>query len=160
MSTTLRRSLRHALVLQVAALVAGLVVIVSPGSTGSARAATMSQGYRVVQIAASRKGAPYKWGAEGPRRFDCSGLTHWVFAHAGRRIPRLSRDQYRASRHVRRTSRRVGDLVFFHRGRRIRSIYHVGIYAGHGMMWNAPHTGARVRLERVYSSRAWYGRVG
>jgi cell wall-associated NlpC family hydrolase len=35
----------------------------------------------------------------------------------------------------------------------------VGIYAGYGSMWNAPHTGAAVRLQKVYASGYLVGRV-
>lgn len=163
MPTTTRRSLPHALTMTVIALVAGLVVVISPTTTGRADALTRHTAHRVLHIAASRKGDKYQWGAEGPRRFDCSGLTLWVFARVGKHLPRVSRDQYRDTRHIHRRHRRKGDLVFFHhRSRhhhRARSVYHVGIYAGHGMMWNAPHTGARVRKERIWSRRVWYGRV-
>jgi cell wall-associated NlpC family hydrolase len=163
MTTTVSRSYRHALTLIVAGLLAGLVMVVSPTATGSADALSIHKGHRVVHIAASRRGAKYKWGAEGPRRFDCSGLTFWTFRHVGKRIPRVAADQYRATRHVRRHHRRKGDLVFFHHRvrhhHRARSVYHVGIYAGRGMMWDAPHTGARVRKEHIWSRRIWYGRV-
>jgi cell wall-associated NlpC family hydrolase len=159
MPTTIRRQFRRALAGLLAALTVGLVVSVSPVATGSAEALSLQRGLRVVHVAASKKGAPYKFGAEGPRKFDCSGFTMWTFRHVGRSLPRLSRDQYRATAHVSRSHRRRGDLVFFHSGKRARSIYHVGIYAGRGMMWDAPHTGARVRKERVWAHNAWYGRV-
>ncbi|MGZ4441629.1 MAG: C40 family peptidase [Nocardioidaceae bacterium] len=163
MPSTHRRTFTHALATLAITLVAGLAVVVSPAATTQASALSLQKGVRVVHVAASRKGAPYKWGAEGPRKFDCSGLTHWVYRRVGKHIPRVSRDQYRATRHIRRAHRRKGDLVFFHHrvrhGHRARSVYHVGIYAGHGMMWDAPHTGAHVRKERVWSRKAWYGRV-
>jgi cell wall-associated NlpC family hydrolase len=149
--------------MMVIGIVAGLVVVISPAATSSADALSIRKGHRVVRIAASRKGSPYRWGAEGPHRFDCSGLTMWVFHRVGKYIPRVSRDQYRYTRHIRRHHRRKGDLVFFHHRvrhhHRARSVYHVGIYAGHGMMWDAPHTGARVRKEHIWTRRVWYGRV-
>lgn len=147
----------------VLALVAGLVMVISPATDDRADAFSRHKGHRVVHIAASRQGARYRWGAEGPRHFDCSGLTYWTFARVGKRLPRVSRDQYRATRHVRRHHRRKGDLVFFHsrvrHHHRARSVYHVGIYAGHGKLWHAPHPGARVRKEHIWTRRVWYGRV-
>ena len=44
---------------------------------------------------------------------------------------------------------RPGDLVFFG-----QPIEHVGIYFGDGKMVDAPHTGARVRIE---SFGSWFG---
>ena len=159
MPTTIRRSLPRALAPLAAALVAGTLLAFVPAGNPSADAVSIRTGRHVVQVAATRKGSPYKWGAEGPRRFDCSGLTQWTYHRIGRRIPRVSRDQYRASRHIRRHARRRGDLVFFHSGRRARSIYHVGIYAGRGRIWHAPHPGARVRKEHIWTRKVWYGRV-
>ena len=38
-------------------------------------------------------------------------------------------------------------------------VYHVGIYAGHGKMWAAPHTGAVVRLQKIYGNNWVIGRI-
>lgn len=111
---------------------------------------------RALGIAASKEGAPYQWGATGPYRFDCSGLTLYSFEHAGKQLPRTAAAQYNSTMHIGEGSRRVGDLVFFHTG---SSVYHVGIYAGSGNIWHAPRTGAKVRLEHIWSSSVWYGRV-
>ncbi|SFE50049.1 NlpC/P60 family protein [Actinacidiphila alni] len=125
-----------------------------PGTAQPAEAATAA--VKALNVAASKKGSPYQWGATGPSRFDCSGLTLYSFKRAGKKLPRTAAAQYNSSRHISAKARRVGDLVFFHTG---RSVYHVGIYAGHGRIWHAPKTGARVRLERIWSGGVWYGRV-
>ncbi|MFF3692678.1 C40 family peptidase [Streptomyces sp. NPDC002221] len=127
----------------------------APGSTSEANAAAVAA--RALHVAASKKGLPYQYGASGPSRFDCSGLTLYSFKQAGRRLPRSAQQQYNSSRHVTASSRKAGDLVFFHSG---GSVYHVGIYAGNGRIWHSPKTGAVVRLERIWSSAVWYGRVG
>ena len=36
-----------------------------------------------VLAATSVLGRPYEWGAVGPDRFDCSGLTSWAYRQAG-----------------------------------------------------------------------------
>ena len=156
MPTTHRRPLTHALTLLAVALVAGLVLTISPAATSSAKAVSMQAGQRVVSVAASRKGSPYVWGATGPHRFDCSGLTQWVFRKVGKHLPRVSGSQYGATQHIRGADRRPGDLVFFHSG---RHVFHVGIYAGNSTIWHAPHTGARVRKEHIWTRAVWYGRV-
>lgn len=107
---------------------------------------------RVLQVAASLRGRPYVWGAVGPRTFDCSGYTQYVFSRLGKRLPRTTYQQYAATK-IPRNQLRPGDLVF------TPDLGHVGIYAGFGAMWNAPHTGASVRLERVYSYGWLAGRV-
>jgi cell wall-associated NlpC family hydrolase len=125
-----------------------------PGGAQPADAATTA--VKALHVAASKKGSPYQWGATGPYRFDCSGLTLYSFKRAGKKLPRTAAAQYNSTRHISGRTRRAGDLVFFHTG---RSVYHVGIYAGRGRIWHAPKTGARVRLERIWTSRVWYGRV-
>jgi cell wall-associated NlpC family hydrolase len=111
---------------------------------------------RVLHIAASKKGAPYRYGATGPQAFDCSGYTRWVLRKVGRRLPRTSRSQYRATRHVTRAHRRRGDLVFFKSHGRV---YHVAIYAGRNRIWHAPRTGERVHRERLWTRQVSYGRI-
>jgi cell wall-associated NlpC family hydrolase len=135
------------------ATVAGTTL--TPGATPDADAAVVSA--TALRIAASKKGSPYQYGAKGPRRFDCSGLTLYSFKRAGKSLPRTAAAQYNRARHVPATARRTGDLVFFHAG---KGIYHVGIYAGGSRIWHAPKPGAVVRLEKIWSRSVSYGRVG
>jgi cell wall-associated NlpC family hydrolase len=135
-------------VLTVAALGGTLI------APGPAEAASL--GDRAVRIAASKEGSPYRWGAAGPYRFDCSGLTRYAYKRAGKRLPRTAAGQYNRTRRVSSRYRTRGDLVFFHSS---RGIYHVGIYAGRGRLWHAPKSGDVVRLDRIYGSRVSYGRV-
>lgn len=125
-----------------------------PATATHADAATISA--RALSIAASKQGSPYQWGAAGPNRFDCSGLTLYSFKRAGKKLPRTTGAQYNSTTHISAAGRQVGDLVFFHSG---SNVYHVGIYAGGGRIWHAPKTGARVRLERIWTGSVWYGRV-
>ncbi|MEV2246189.1 C40 family peptidase [Streptomyces sp. NPDC049970] len=128
--------------------------MLAPGLVDDAEAAPHSA--RALDVAASKKGAPYRYGAAGPHRFDCSGLTLYSFKKAGRKLPRTAQQQYNKTRHIPRSQRQRGDLVFFHAG---RGVYHVGIYAGSGKIWHSPKTGAVVRLEKIWSNSVWYGRV-
>ena len=48
-----------------------------------------------VGIAAGLIGKPYVWGAEGPRSFDCSGLTQYVYQQVGIDLPRRAISQSR-----------------------------------------------------------------
>lgn len=115
-----------------------------------------SFGRRVVAEAARHRGAPYEYGAAGPRAFDCSGFTQYVFGRFHVWLPHNAAAQYDDVRHVARSRKRLGDLVFFTGS---SGIYHVGIYAGRGRMWAATHTGDYVRLESIYSSSYLVGRV-
>ncbi|MFE7776902.1 C40 family peptidase [Streptomyces sp. NPDC057445] len=136
------------------AAVGGSLIV--PGGAPEAQAAS-AHASKALKVAASKKGAPYRYGATGPYRFDCSGLTLYSFKRAGKRLPRTAQGQYNRTRHISASSRQVGDLVFFHhRG----SVYHVGIYAGHGKIWHSPKTGSVVKLSKIWSRSVKYGRVG
>lgn len=147
---SLRRTLAAPVVV-LGVLLGSFIVDVAP-----AEALTHRERVRVIRIAASKAGAPYRYGAEGPRRFDCSGLSMWVFHRIGKDLPRTSRAQARATRRVSVNRRRWGDLVFLRSHGRV---YHVGIYAGRNRIWHAPRPGRRVQRERIWTSRVTYGRV-
>ena len=84
----------------------------------------------VVNLTHALLGTPYKWGAEGPNSFDCSGFTKYVYKQAeGKTIPRVSRDQARYGSAVSRNNYAPGDLVYFDTdGDGV--VNHVGIYVG------------------------------
>ena len=138
------------------ALATSALGAVSVGSAASAEAAVSNRSARrVVSAASSRRGAPYAYGASGPWRFDCSGLTSWSYRQIGRRIPRTAHQQYRSSYRVSRASARPGDLAFLTSG---GYAYHAAVYAGRGMVWHAPRPGKRVQL--VVASRSYrFGRI-
>jgi cell wall-associated NlpC family hydrolase len=111
---------------------------------------------KAVAVALAQLGSPYRWGAEGPSEFDCSGLTSFAYAAAGVTIPRVSRAQFAAYAGVRpvdRTQLVAGDLVFFaDNPRDPGTIHHVGMYVGRGLMVEAPYTGAVVRTSSIWRS--------
>jgi cell wall-associated NlpC family hydrolase len=117
---------------------------------------TASTAMRALIYANSKKGTLYLWGGNGPSRFDCSGLTKWAYARAGRAIPRTAQQQYNASIHETASQSRPGDLVFFFSG---RSVTHVGLRAARGYVVHAPRTGQRVKLSRIWTTAVRYGRV-
>jgi len=98
----------------------------------------------VVKIALRYLGARYVWAAAGPRTFDCSGFTMFVYAQVGVRLPHSSRSQINYGARVSRGNLQPGDLVFFG-----SPIHHVGIYIGGGKMVHAPHTGDVVSIDPI-----------
>jgi cell wall-associated NlpC family hydrolase len=117
-------------------------------SRASATGIAPSLGTRVVAAAGAQRGKPYRRGAQGPRAFDCSGLTSYVFRSVHVSLPRTANAQFHAVRPLSRAAARPGDLVFWVHG---RHAYHVGIYAGGGRVWHAPKPGDRVRLAKIWS---------
>ena len=119
-------------------------------------AAPLSRAMLVLREAAALAGRPYVYGAAGPRSFDCSGFTRYVFATVGRYLPHNAAAQFALSHKIAKSAIRPGDLVFFVS---YGYIYHVAIYAGHGLIWHAPHSGDHVRLATI-STNSWVaGRV-
>ena len=100
----------------------------------------------VVDYAASLIGRPYVWGAEGPRSFDCSGLTQYVFQRHGVDLPRRAISQSRIGDRIGKRLQR-GDLLFFSSDTRRSLVTHVGIYEGRGMMIDASKRHGRVRRD-------------
>jgi NlpC/P60 family protein len=98
-----------------------------------------------VDFAASLIGRPYEWGAEGPRSFDCSGLTQYVYQRFGVDLPRRAINQADFGESTRRLQR--GDLVFFSSDAGQSKVTHVGIYEGNGTMIDASKRYGRVRRD-------------
>ncbi|WP_037606750.1 C40 family peptidase [Streptacidiphilus rugosus] len=127
-------------------------VLDSARAYGAAPAAVTTSGPaagRALAYARSQLGVPYQWGAENPgRAFDCSGLTQAAYAAAGIPLPRTAQQQYdHGPKLPPGTALQPGDLVFF--GTDTAHIVHVGIAATPTDMIDAPHTGARTRLEHI-----------
>ncbi|WP_435149544.1 NlpC/P60 family protein [Micromonospora aurantiaca (nom. illeg.)] len=111
-----------------------------------------------VRYALAQLGDPYLWAAEGPDRFDCSGLMLASYQAAGYRgLPRVAKDQYFAtrSRTVSPTALLPGDLLFFASSSSWTSVHHVAMYIGNGKMVEAPRTGDVVKISVVRWSRLY-----
>jgi hypothetical protein len=106
----------------------------APVGWGNAPPATLA-----VAFAQSRIGTPYCWGGNGPRCFDCSGLTRAAWHYAGRNIPRTSDAQLAQLTPVPMEAVQPGDILW--------RPGHVGIYAGQGWVIAATHTGDIVRYQ-------------
>jgi cell wall-associated NlpC family hydrolase len=100
---------------------------------------------QAIVFAAGALGTPYRWGGTGPGGFDCSGLVQAAFASAGLNLPRVAQDQFNLGPIVPEQEAAPGDLVFF--GSSAASVTHVGLVIGGGLMIDAPHDGAVVRIE-------------
>lgn len=112
---------------------------------------------RIIRVAASLRGIPYRYGGTTTRGFDCSGYTGYVYKKAaGITLPRTSRAQGASVRRVSRSAAMPGDLIFFYNssGR----IYHTGIYAGGGTLWSSSRPGVPVKKAKIWTSSYFIGR--
>lgn len=155
-SMTTRPATRLLMTLMLAlGLSGGIAATSAPPAEAVVSAATATS---ALSQAVSKRGSPYQYGAMGPYRFDCSGLTKWSYARARKYLPRTAAQQYNATQPISPASRRPGDLVFFISG---GTVGHVGIYAGANKMWHSPRTGSYVKLSTIWASfpAVRYGRV-
>ncbi|WP_411093248.1 NlpC/P60 family protein [Streptomyces sp. 049-1] len=99
------------------------------------------RGRKAVEYATAQIGKPYQWGAEGPKSYDCSGLTSQAWIAAGRTIPRTSQEQWRQLTRVDVEDMRPGDLIIY-----FDDASHVGMYVGDGSMVHAPRPGRAITI--------------
>jgi peptidoglycan DL-endopeptidase CwlO len=125
--------------------------VVAPAWASDA-GASVAQGNVAANWALSQLGKPYQWGAAGPNSYDCSGLALQAWARAGVRLLHWTGFQWVSGPHVPLAELRRGDLVFFATNTADpATIHHVGIYIGHGLMVDAPYTGAFVEIDSIYA---------
>jgi len=105
---------------------------------------------RAADHALKMLGRPYRFGGATPSAgFDCSGLVRYSYRQAGISLPHNTDKQRQASRRVRLSELRRGDLLFFDQEGKKQS--HVGIYLGGGKFVHAPSSGKEVRSDRLNS---------
>jgi cell wall-associated NlpC family hydrolase len=109
---------------------------------------------RAVAFALAQQGKPYRWGAQGPDAFDCSGLTWAAWRAAGVAIPRTAAGQLAGLPRV-RGRLEPGDLVVY--ASRGPSRRHVALVTGGGRIVEALGQGVPVR--QVPLRRGWLGAV-
>ena len=116
------------------------------GIAGAASGYTLSdeaKANEAVQLALSKKGSPYVWGAKGPNAFDCSGLVWWVYHDqlGYTNLPRTAAQQLAYGKRV-----SVDDLK---PGMLLASRTHIVIYIGDGKVVHASHPGVGVTVDSL-----------
>jgi cell wall-associated NlpC family hydrolase len=143
--------------LVVLAVAAFVVAALAPPAPAHAAVTRSGRIHHALEIAKQQRGDPYRYGAEGPNRFDCSGLVYFATHRAGfTRVPRTSSAQSRFMHRIGKTRMQPGDFMFFTGS---GGVYHVGIFVGRSggraMVLHAPHPGSRVHIQRVWTSK-WF----
>ena len=111
--------------------------------------------YKVIKAARKKLGCAYVSGAEGPRAFDCSGYTYYIYNKVSsvkkigtKRFSRNSAQgnyyslkKYDIGRNVKKAQ--PGDIMLFSRSGGKSGIYHAALYYGNGKIIHAssPSTG-------------------
>lgn len=83
---------------------------------------------QLVDFAGKQLNAPYKWGGNTPKGFDCSGFTSYCYNHFGVQLPRTAADQSLTGKKIHSKKAKAGDLIFFKGPNPKKSkVGHVGI---------------------------------
>jgi cell wall-associated NlpC family hydrolase len=121
-----------------------LVVPVKAKKATVKKSSSSSKGEKALAFAKKQLGEKYKFGAAGPNKWDCSGLTMKAWKAAGKKLPHSAKAQYKKGKKVSKSKLKKGDLVFFYSGPS-----HVGIYAGGGKIIHASRPGKPVAYIKI-----------
>ncbi len=100
----------------------------------------------LVRVALNQRGKQYVAGGSGPRVFDCSGFTQYVYKTAtGKYLPHYSGSQMHRGKRVSKSNLKPGDLLFYGPG----GSQHVSMYIGKGKMIHATNPRTDVRIDSV-----------
>jgi len=133
---------------------AGLPAVRLPAPASPAAGTASPRAGRAVAFALAQRGKPYRWGAQGPGAYDCSGLTWAAWRAAGVTIPRTAAAQLTDLPRV-RGRLQPGDLVIYRSDGPTRR--HVAMLVDAGRMVEALGRGVPVRVTPLRGG--WLGAV-
>lgn len=105
-------------------------------------------------------GAPYRYGGMTRDGIDCSAFAFLLMSsvYGVASLPRTSKEQFQASRHIRKDELQEGDLVFFHTLGRRKTVTHVGVYLRNNKFIHASLSGVMISdLNDGYYDRHYIG---
>ncbi len=135
----------------------GLASVVSSYDSGMSNAEKLEH---AIYLAQSKLGRPYVYGATGPDKFDCSGLTTWIFKAVGVSLKRSAYAQGYDDSFTKIEgwqSLKRGDIVFFDTISDSDRSDHAGVYIGDGYFIHASSGAHRVVVSNL--TTGYYGRV-
>jgi hypothetical protein len=154
--STLRISRLGARALVPVALAGAVLFTFAPPAAGPVAAAgPKTEAQQIIDLARKQIGDPWRYGATGPKAFDCSGLVTYAFKKTGN-LKAIGNGKYRSARALYgyfkakgladRKNPKLGDLVIWGGGT------HVGIYIGKGRAISTLTSG--VRIHGIHAVRA------
>lgn len=120
----------HIILLLILVCLGAQNVVAEPPARDSVTLSASQVADLIIDEAYKHIGTPYRYGARGPKAFDCSGFTSYVYRQFGINLSRSSRDQARDGKAVEGTyaDMQKGDIIIFGARASRRSIGHVGIF--------------------------------
>ena len=101
----------------------------SSSKTKKSSKKSKTTGADIVAYAKKFLGCRYVYGTAGPKTFDCSGFTSYVYKHFGISLSRTSGAQASNGRKVEKSDLQPGDILIY-RDSANSKVGHVGIYIG------------------------------
>ncbi|MEO5884319.1 MAG: NlpC/P60 family protein [Candidatus Limnocylindrales bacterium] len=139
------------------ALAGAVLLTLAPVSSRSVAAAEpRTEAQQIIAIAKAQVGDPWRYGAKGPRAFDCSGLIIYSYTKAGDvkvigngkiRSARALYRYFKAKGLASRSNPRPGDIVIWGGGT------HAGIYIGNGKAVSTLTSGVKVHKVHAVTAR-------
>ncbi len=121
-------------------------------TTTNTTTTSSSKKEQVVEYAKQYLGCKYVYGGSGPKTFDCSGFTMYVFKNFGVTLSHSAIAQSKVGTYVAKEDLQPGDLVFFTDYETGVGIGHCGIYVGDGDFIHASSgTGYCVKISTLLS---------
>lgn len=108
-------------------------------------------GARIVEYAKQFLGCKYVSGGNGPKSFDCSGFTTYVYKHFGYSLNRTSGGQASNGVKVEKANLQAGDILIFLNDAKTK-IGHVGIYISNNNFIHAANPSRGVTIDSITSS--------
>ncbi|TXC85084.1 C40 family peptidase [Luteibaculum oceani] len=108
-------------------------------------------------------GVPYRYGADGPNHFDCSGFVRYVFQSISLDLPRSSGMIANTGKSISREKISVGDLIIFAgRNKTTKTPGHVGIVSEirkNQIIFIHASTSSGVRTDSLYGHPYFEDRI-
>ena len=91
-------------------------------------------------------GVPYHYGGTSRAGIDCSAFSSLLLSsvYSINQLPRMSADQYKATRRISKRDLQEGDLVFFHTYGKGHRVTHVGVYLYNNRFIHASVAGVQI----------------
>lgn len=132
-------------------------------STTNSYSKTMSNAEKLeyaIYLAQGALGCPYVYGATGPSKFDCSGLTCYIFKAVDVKLERTAYNQGYDDSYTKIEgwqNLKRGDVVFFNTISDSDLSDHAGVYIGDGYFIHASSGAHKVVVSNL--TTGYYGRV-
>lgn len=108
---------------------------------------------KIVVLAGSLTGLPYRYGGEEINGFDCSGFVYYVYDSYGIKLPRTAEKQAKMKERIKLRRAKPADILVF----RLKRRWHTAIYIGNNSFVHAPNRRTRVRVESL--NKFWKRRL-